>query len=101
MSSPGRNRQIDSSWKRSAPRKLAKESHIEEVKALKSSVDSARWDLKLRSDRVPLLEQSIAMRQDRLKGPIEAWPQSGMSPAPFCSRPKAKYWMYRTVGKKH
>ena len=51
-----------------APRKLAMEAHIEEVKELKSSVDSARWDLKLRSDRVPLLEQALAMRQDRLKG---------------------------------
>jgi exopolysaccharide production protein ExoF len=51
-----------------APRRLAMQSFVAESKALKSSVEAAQWDLDLRKGRLPLLEQSIALRQDRLVG---------------------------------
>jgi len=59
-----------------APRRLAMQSFVTEDKALKASVDAAAWDLDLRKGRMPLLEQSIALRQDRLAG-LSKLAQSG------------------------
>ena len=61
-----------------APRRpsLACNLFVAEDKALKASVDAAAWDLDLRKGRMPLLEQSIALRQDRLAG-LSKLAQSG------------------------
>jgi polysaccharide biosynthesis/export protein ExoF len=59
-----------------APRRLAMQSFVAESQALKSSVEAAQWDFDLRKGRLPLLEQSIALRQDRLVG-LSKLAQSG------------------------
>jgi polysaccharide biosynthesis/export protein ExoF len=64
-----------------APRKLAKKSLATDLKTLQASIESAAWDLDLRKQRMPLLDQSIALRQDRLVG-LSKLSQSG-----FLGRP--------------
>jgi polysaccharide biosynthesis/export protein ExoF len=58
------------------PRRLAMQSRVADEKSLKAAVDSAAWDLNLRQGRMPLLDQAIALRQDRLVG-LSKLAQSG------------------------
>jgi protein involved in polysaccharide export with SLBB domain len=48
------------------PRRLAMNALAQDEKALQTDVDSASSELELRKGSLPLLEQSIALRQDRI-----------------------------------
>ena len=72
-----------------APRRLQNQSFVADEKALKASVESAAWDVDLRKGGMPLLEQSIAMRQDRLAG-LTKLAQSELLGARFCCKPQER-----------
>ena len=49
-----------------APRKLARRAFSDDEKALTASVEAAQLDLDLRNQRMPIIQQSIDMRQERV-----------------------------------
>ena len=83
-----------------APRRLQNQSFVADEKALKASVKSAAWDVDLRKGGMPLLEQSIAMRQDRLAG-LRSSRNLDSSGARFCCKPRANFLMSRSAARKH